>query len=186
MRWANGAGTTHEIIAKPDPEAWQWRLSLAEVHEDGPFSALPGVDRALVVASGHGMTLRIGSATTTLARFEGIEFSGDDQTTAELEDGMVCDLNLMVRRNSARGRPVLRVQTIAPRARIGPGTALAIVVLDGSVTMTTPVDTFPFNPVQERASRFDAFIIEEMDAVNGPALHAVGPVVLAFAEIFQA
>lgn len=183
MRWANGAGTTHEIVAKPSPEGWEWRLSLAEVHEDGPFSELPGVDRALVVASGNGMTLRVGDEETALQRFEGMEFPGEAATSAQLKDGMVRDLNLMVRRDSGRGRPLLRVQTIAAGQRIDIGRALALVVLDGAVTMTTPVDVFPFNPVQERASRFDAFLIDAMDQVSGPTLHAMGATVVAFAEL---
>ena len=62
-RWRNGLGWTREIhaaasraAASPaaaDPAAgdsWEWRLSIAEIEHDAPFSSFPGVDRELVLA----------------------------------------------------------------------------------------------------------------------------------------
>ena len=158
MRWANGAGTTHEIVAVPAPEGWSWRLSLAEVDADGPFSVLEGVDRALVVASGRGMTLRIAGVAHPLACFEAVTFPGEASVTAELHDGPVRDLNLMVRRADRFGAPVLRVVRVPAGQTLSVGAWVAAVVLDGVVSLTTPVDTFPFNPVRQRAARFDALI----------------------------
>ena len=45
MRWKNGAGWTSEILRAPDVDDWDWRLSIAEIEADAPFSAFPGVDR---------------------------------------------------------------------------------------------------------------------------------------------
>src|SRR5690606_23181136 len=61
-RWRNGLGWTREIHAhRSDPAGdWTWRLSIAEIERDGPFSAFPGVDRALVLLRGNGMRLRFG------------------------------------------------------------------------------------------------------------------------------
>jgi environmental stress-induced protein Ves len=45
-RWKNGLGWTREIAREPaDGDAWTWRLSIAEVEKDGPFSAFPCCDR---------------------------------------------------------------------------------------------------------------------------------------------
>ncbi len=161
MRWANGAGTTHEIVAHPAPEDWAWRLSLAEVSSDGPFSVLPRVDRALVVASGAGMDLEVGESggeRRRLRSYDVTTFRGDVPSSATLLDGPVRDLNLMVRRGRGIGAPVLRVEHLAAGDEVAIADAVAVVVLDGVLSVVTAVDTFPFNPRRERASRFDALL----------------------------
>ncbi|HEY0310268.1 MAG TPA: HutD family protein, partial [Luteimonas sp.] len=60
-RWRNGAGWTRQVHAQAstDPaHAWDWRLSIAEIEADAPFSAFPGVDRELVLLQGEGLRLR--------------------------------------------------------------------------------------------------------------------------------
>ena len=57
-RWKNGAGWTREILRMPDQTDWNWRLSIAEIERDGPFSVFPGVDRELVLIHGNGLRLR--------------------------------------------------------------------------------------------------------------------------------
>jgi environmental stress-induced protein Ves len=55
QRWKNGAGTTREIAVEPagaGTDDFDWRLSLAEVDRDAPFSAFPGVDRCIVLLRG--------------------------------------------------------------------------------------------------------------------------------------
>ena len=63
MRWKNDAGWTSEILKVHDGEErdtndWAWRLSIAEIESDAPFSAFPGVERVLVLLSGNGLRLR--------------------------------------------------------------------------------------------------------------------------------
>src|SRR5690606_15272177 len=62
LPWKNGGGSTTTIAVGP-PEAgfddFDWRVSLATISEDGPFSRFPGVDRTLALVDGHGMTLDI-------------------------------------------------------------------------------------------------------------------------------
>ena len=58
-RWRNGGGWTREIHAEPaDAGDWGWRLSIAEITADGPFSTFEGVDRELVLLAGEGLRLR--------------------------------------------------------------------------------------------------------------------------------
>jgi len=52
--WANGGGVTREIAAGRDADAILWRVSLAEVETEGPFSFLPGLHRILTVVGGAG------------------------------------------------------------------------------------------------------------------------------------
>ena len=61
--WKNGGGVTREIVASPEGaplDAFDWRVSLADVSADGPFSSFPGVDRTLTVVEGAGMDLMVG------------------------------------------------------------------------------------------------------------------------------
>lgn len=106
MPWANGRGVTAEICAVPHAgDDWAWRLSIADVADDGPFSVLPGVDRAIAVVQGVGMGLSIAGRSEQRVEFgsAALSFAGDALTTCRLLDGPVLDLNLMVRRAFGAG-----------------------------------------------------------------------------------
>ena len=176
MTWANGLGSTDEVLAFPRSDGWTWRLSIADVTADGPFSLLPGVDRCLAVASGNGMTLHIGATAHVLARFDSVTFSGDCEAHAELVDGPVRDLNVMVRRGYGHGMPSLHVERFNEGAEFGFDGGVAIVVLDGSVT----AHSLPGAP----ATRYDAFIADlaRVDD-NSPAFHALTGATVAFVRL---
>jgi environmental stress-induced protein Ves len=99
--WKNGGGTTREVAAFPSGssfEAFDWRVSLAEVAESGEFSQFPGVDRWLCVLDGR-LRLEVeGQGAFELAPGDHLAFPGDAATRAELIDGPVLDLNVMSRR----------------------------------------------------------------------------------------
>ncbi len=60
MPWANGLGTSYEVASDRNVDGvWTWRVAIAPVVADGPFSAMPGVDRELVVIEGNGMVLEV-------------------------------------------------------------------------------------------------------------------------------
>ena len=101
--WKNGGGSTTEIVAGPKGaslETFDWRVSMARVASDGPFSDFPGIDRTLAVIKGAGMVLNIGSnAPVMLSRgTEPVSFAGDTPTGARLTGGEITDLNVMTRR----------------------------------------------------------------------------------------
>ena len=79
---------------------FDWRVSMARVASDGPFSEFPGIDRTLAVVKGEGLVLTIGQhAPLTLARgSEPVSFPGDVATSARLTAGEITDLNVMTRR----------------------------------------------------------------------------------------
>jgi hypothetical protein len=120
MPWKNGGGHTTEIATFPsgsDFASFVWRVSIADVQQDGPFSTFAGVDRTLVLLAGGGMRLTGESAPIELrTAFEPIEFSGDASLQCSLLAGPVRDFNLMVRRGKARGSIVVcrdRVDSVA-------------------------------------------------------------------------
>ena len=58
----NGRGTTTELAREDAPDGTMlWRLSAADVIEDGPFSTLPGIDRILLLTEGEGFDLDFGT-----------------------------------------------------------------------------------------------------------------------------
>lgn len=102
MRWRNGAGWTSEILRVPDREEWQWRLSIAEIDADAPFSVFPGVERELVLLSGNGLRLRFDDGDTheLLPPHDRLRFAGERAAFGELIDGPTRDFNLMWKRDA--------------------------------------------------------------------------------------
>ena len=101
VRWRNGLGWTREIARRPDRDAFDWRLSIAEIEQDAAFSAFPGVDRELVLLSGNGMRLRFGDGRMQelLPPHGSARFHGGEPVSGELVDGPTTDFNLMWRRD---------------------------------------------------------------------------------------
>jgi uncharacterized protein len=93
--WKNGGGVTREIAAVRRGEAVVWRLSMADVTSDGPFSNFGGLIRILTVIEGNGMEL-IGAAGTLYADYgRPVRFDGGLVIRSRLIDGPLRDLNLM-------------------------------------------------------------------------------------------
>lgn len=109
MAWANGGGTTAEVAIHPPGASiaardFDWRISMAHVGGDGPFSALPGFDRNLTLMAGRGMTLDAGAkgSFTLDAPYDQAVFPGDWPIEARLHGGPIDDLNVMTRRGTWR------------------------------------------------------------------------------------
>ena len=118
QRWRNGGGLTRELLAWPAGEAWQVRVSVAEIETDGAFSAFPGVQRWFTVLQGTGVELSMGEQRHTLQRGDApLCFPGELATVCRLLDGPTRDLNLMLR--GAAGAMVTAAdgQAWSPRAR---------------------------------------------------------------------
>ncbi|MFN3936065.1 MAG: HutD family protein [Gemmobacter sp.] len=78
MAWANGRGITTELARLDAADgAMQWRLSMAQVVEDGSFSIFPGIDRNLTVISGPGFALRGSGLDLFAGPYRPVAFPGD-------------------------------------------------------------------------------------------------------------
>jgi len=99
MPWSNGGGSTREYFREPGGDARvDWRLSVAEVAADGPFSSFKGLRRVLLLLTGNGMRLAGPHHDVVLrAPLDALEFDGDTAIAAHLLDGATTDLNLMWR-----------------------------------------------------------------------------------------
>ncbi len=103
MPWKNGSGETTEIAVWPEGSGlddFGWRVSMARVERDGPFSAFPGVDRTLSILEGEGLRLSVaGRAAVDLdAAAAPYSFPGGQPTDSSLLGGPITDLNVMTRR----------------------------------------------------------------------------------------
>lgn len=103
MPWKNDGGETVEIAVSPDGAGladFDWRVSMATVATDGPFSIFPGIDRTLSILEGNGMTLLIEGRDAVLLTRQTVPlaFAADVAVAATLADGPITDLNVMTRR----------------------------------------------------------------------------------------
>ena len=99
--WKNGGGVTRKLAADA---AARWRVSIADIDRDGPYSCFPGYDRVSVVLSGQGVELSGDGAVITLRPGAPAGFAGDTAFHSRLVDGPVRVLNLFVLRGGARAR----------------------------------------------------------------------------------
>ncbi|MBB4954958.1 environmental stress-induced protein Ves [Agrobacterium vitis] len=103
MPWKNGKGLTEEIMAFPvgsTMETFDWRLSIAHVGVDGPFSVFPGVDRSIALLDGEGLRLDLPDrCPNTLAPYgQPFAFPGEWVISSTNIGGPTMDLNIMTRR----------------------------------------------------------------------------------------
>ncbi|MGE0279163.1 MAG: HutD family protein [Rhizobiaceae bacterium] len=110
--WKNGGGETIEIAVSPAGagiDDFDWRVSMARVEADGPFSAFANIDRTLTMLEGEGIELTLEGQAPVRIESEPHAFPGDVETHAKLLDGPIADLNVMTR----RGRLTHRVRPIS-------------------------------------------------------------------------
>lgn len=108
MPWKNGGGTTKELFRIPNrenPEQFYFRISVATVHQDGPFSKFPGVDRFLMLLEGQGFVLN------RSIRFEKpldqLNFKGEEDIQCELINGSSSDFNVMTDRSWGKSEVIV-------------------------------------------------------------------------------
>jgi environmental stress-induced protein Ves len=134
MPWKNGQGSTTELIAAPAGDgSFNWRLSIADVGQSGPFSDFSGYDRFITLIDGNGMVLtfngsmerRIDEAYTPLP------FDGGWQTDCRLIDGPIRDFNLMVSRRWGYGSMTILHPQAGEKCEIGEAPVVLLHVFDG-------------------------------------------------------
>ncbi|MEU6890358.1 HutD family protein [Streptomyces sp. NPDC046557] len=145
--WKNGGGVTREIAAGPEGagmEDFLWRVSLADVTADGPFSAFPGVDRTLTLAEGAGMDLTIGGERRLVdERFVPQHFPGGHPTECRLLGGPVVNFNVMYRTEVVEAEVAVVRGDLA--LAVPPRATLLVVALDGPAALGDGVRLDPYD-----------------------------------------
>ena len=175
MPWKNGGGSTTELLIHPPGATldggFLWRLSRADVAVSGPFSRFPGVDRTLMLLTGHGLDLDHGEHGRQ--RLEGpflpVSFSGDWATSGTLLDGPCRDFNVL----SARGkvRHQLEVLTVEGPRPLPGADLLLVYCLRGRAEV--------------RGVSLAEGELLELDGRPAPSASAPGGAELAVVQLFQ-
>lgn len=149
MPWKNGGGETIEMIVSPDGaslDAFDWRISMARVDTDGPFSVFPNVDRTLSVIAGAGLSLVFEDRTVTLDRLsEPLGFSGDAQVSSMLVSGAIEDLNVMTRRGRCDHR-VTRHSLVRKTVLEWRGDICVVIAIGSPIDVQVESDTVTLAP----------------------------------------
>jgi len=141
MPWRNGAGITHEIAREPaQGEAFSWRLSLASLEVNGPFSSYAGYQRCVALVAGRGFRLHIGSAHAQELRTRGnhVLFDGASATRCELLDGPCTDLSLIVREPGLIDHVSPLAVGAEEEVKSPAARTLVLFVLAGAITVQAP------------------------------------------------
>ena len=91
--WVNGGGTTRELLRAADGA---WRVSLADVERDGPFSTFAGRRRLLTLVDGPVLTLLVDGEESLVEPRRPFAFDGDADVLARVPEGPVRVLNVIV------------------------------------------------------------------------------------------
>jgi environmental stress-induced protein Ves len=164
MPWRNGGGTTSEIVVDPPSpapgERFRYRVSIADVGRDGPFSPFEGYDRHIVLLVGAGMVLDCGErGLLPLRPLEPRAFSGDWSVAGRLVDGPVRDFNLIVDRAHATSSLEVRELVAAERVAPSPGATCVVHVHSGVLEGADTADTLIFDEAVELVPRGVATLI---------------------------
>ncbi|MDZ4394248.1 HutD family protein [Cypionkella sp.] len=151
MPWANGKGTTVEMLKVEEGGQLLWRLSRASVVENGDFSLFPGIERNLTVITGPGFDL-LGSDLRLHAKpLIPVAFAGDTPIRAEAVTAPSDDFNVM----TSRHLPRPDVAVIRGAAQLRGGDMLAVFTLAPSTVNGTAI------------SRYDLILTDEPASLSG-------------------
>ena len=145
-RWKNDGGWTTEIASAPmtDPaDGFRWRVSIADIESDGPFSAFPGIERDLLLLAGKGIELDINDAAPLRLdqRFQRVHFAGEDAVRCRLLAGPTRDFNVMARRGVVSAEVHARPLNGTMLVFVEPGDTWLIHVFAGQAGIRSGVET---------------------------------------------
>lgn len=112
--WRNGGGLTRVVA---EEEAGRWRVSIADITRDSPYSAFTGMERLQVLLEGGRVELQSPGWEARLLRpLDQARFDGELAVRARVPQGPARVWNLMLARGHVRGE----VRRVAPGAvRLG-------------------------------------------------------------------
>lgn len=171
--WKNGRGSTTEIAVAPPGaglDDFDWRISLATIAQDGPFSLFPGIDRTLALVEGPGVTLEIdGDARFVLSEeYPVVEFPGEAEVVATMAGGNTTDFNVMTRRSRCHHR--LGRRRLAGVSDFAPRGDLSILFLAEGESLSVSSDAERIGMVRFDAVLFDTDTVWTLEAAQALVL----------------
>ncbi|MFQ3235049.1 MAG: environmental stress-induced protein Ves [Paraglaciecola sp.] len=106
--WKNGRGETTELAINDGGTlaSFTWRLSMANVTEDGVFSDFSGYHRQLILVAGNGLNLQYDhKKIDKLANpLDMASFDGGCSTVGKLYGGPITDFNVITAKNKCQAK----------------------------------------------------------------------------------
>jgi hypothetical protein len=139
MPWKNGGGITTELAIEPEGASldtgFSWRLSMADVRTDGPFSIYQDCERTIMLVKGKGMELDFnGHGIQRLENaYEPVMFPGEWHAVGRLLNGPCRDFNVITRKGLTQKVSVLRP---SPRAVLPAAPTLLVFCAQGKAKVT--------------------------------------------------
>lgn len=177
--WKNGGGSTTEIAIWPPGaglDDFDWRISVAAISADGPFSRFAGIERSLLLLEGASVRLRIDGAPVIVldAASPLLRFAGEAEVMAYVS-ATTLDFNVMTRR--ARCRHALKqLQTPQQLVRASAATLL-FAAGDGPVTVGNGRRQFVLQ-------RHDSLLLDDSDDDRW-LLDAAAPTALMLVDLLM-
>jgi len=141
--WKNGMGETIELAINEGGtlEKFDWRISMASVVEDGPFSAFSGFERTLILVKGNGISLQHdGKPTDKLSNLLDVTtFDGRLKTSGILYSGPINDFNIIADKQKYK----VTVQTYVENVDVDlrPAYLSFVYCLSGDASISSPDGT---------------------------------------------
>ena len=173
--WRNGGGVTRELASHPkaasaQDNAWDWRVSIADVSKAGEFSTFPGMERVITIIDGELLLLTVNGSEHPLEKYRPFRFSGEAASSATLPTGDIRDLNVIAREGAFKGyTSIVEISKKRPHPVFEGQLAI---LLEGKATVA------PGAPMDESGVEEEPAVEEESDG-GGPAPSAGEPVELS-------
>ena len=185
--WRNGGGVTREVARHPrtpsmqtapqtalrtapqdtaQDNAWDWRVSIAEVSKAGPFSAYAGMDRVLTVVDGDLLLLSVDGAEHPLEKYRPFRFSGDADSAGALPTGDIRDLNVITRNGAFKGYTFI-IELSKKRAHPVFAGQLGILLQGQGTASPGTAGSLPTGPAAVAAPEPERVELNRYDAVVG-------------------
>lgn len=154
--WKNGGGVTRTLAVDEAAAPPRWRVSIADIDADGPYSRFAGYDRVSVVLSGAGVALRGDGVALSLLPGVAAGFPGEAAVQSRLLDGPTRVLNLFVLRGAAQAsvwcagaeRAMVLAGSLEDAARATSGLRIAVTAQDFFIDPCCPGDGPGDGPVE--------------------------------------
>jgi environmental stress-induced protein Ves len=134
--WKNGGGITEDVWLHPHGSShddFDIRLSLAEISQEGPFSAFPGIDRTITLVGGDPLVLEFNDGTRRhMTLLDPFSFDGVMTPVSRLDGAPSRDFNVMTRRGRWSHRVAVHRNGGRIKLELDPGDVAVLHAVTGS------------------------------------------------------
>lgn len=159
--WKNGGGVTRDIASASVAGNHIWRLSMADVTSDGPFSDFAGFVRILTVIKGRGMALESQDDVLQADPWIPVRFDGATQVFARLKSDASTNLNLMFNPHYCQGDVVILKGPHHESLKLAsPSQEASVHCLSGILNINSDTTLYPGDTAALSSLDYDVYLKE--------------------------